>query len=512
MRLPSSASTIEAILEKQPLACRGVLPGRPRPVVISKDWFVHCIKQKTVADMTRFTLPSSPRADDTARPREPLARIDPERPANTSPRDVASDSSRQRCLMGDHHRSLAFCSKRATTAATLSHPGSDDRGLIDDALCRHERAYASKAAKECSKTPCLGVGSRASCVADEIALARESLAKYATAPIVCRRDFETFAAQGYPGFIGRTNVVVDIVLDELDGTWSRRDAARRESAVERRRGNGVRGRSLLELPDGVLIRCLEQLPMLDLLAAAASCRRLGNLALGAPLDAHKTPTRGGTSRAWSGRDLNGGVWGVRALRIMTWNLKDNDPNPLKRFANQPGAGEERGGWHWYSRVPVVARVVQREVRQRDADEFVLTLKIHSALKVSCYFHFRRIGFRPSTSLWPRFRLAATTRHRRCCACKRTLRGWCGSCSRRGRWATQTPLNTPVFLRLGIVWNAGNRRERRQSPRQVPPVSAASVSCLAATMTPPTRSRASPGQRPSMSWQRSRRDGEHQGSA
>ena len=45
---------------------------------------------------------------------------------------------------------------------------------------------------------------------------------------------------------------------------------------------------------------------------------------------------------------------------MTWNLRNNDPDPELRFANQPGAGEANGGWHWHQRVPVVARVLQRD--------------------------------------------------------------------------------------------------------------------------------------------------------
>ena len=45
---------------------------------------------------------------------------------------------------------------------------------------------------------------------------------------------------------------------------------------------------------------------------------------------------------------------------MTWNLKFDDPDPACRFAKQPGAGEEAGGWHWHVRVPLVARVIQRE--------------------------------------------------------------------------------------------------------------------------------------------------------
>ena len=45
---------------------------------------------------------------------------------------------------------------------------------------------------------------------------------------------------------------------------------------------------------------------------------------------------------------------------MTWNLKNNDPDPAARFANQPGANERGGGWHWHVRCPIVARSVQRD--------------------------------------------------------------------------------------------------------------------------------------------------------
>ena len=63
--------------------------------------------------------------------------------------------------------------------------------------------------------------------------------------------------------------------------------------------------------------------MLDLLSAAAACRRL-RAAAAVERDAARDDDRD-----------------VRLIRVMTWNLKNNDPDPARRFANQPGAGEAR---------------------------------------------------------------------------------------------------------------------------------------------------------------------------
>ena len=96
---------------------------------------------------------------------------------------------------------------------------------------------------------------------------------------------------------------------------------------------------LLDLPDEVVAKCLKRLPMLDLLAPTASCRRLNTLAPGTPLISSDQPQRAPIDRAdpavvappeksasltellWPGRDHQGDVKGVRALRVMTWNLR-----------------------------------------------------------------------------------------------------------------------------------------------------------------------------------------------
>ena len=61
---------------------------------------------------------------------------------------------------------------------------------------------------------------------------------------------------------------------------------------------------LMDLPDEMIGKCLERLPMLDLMAAAAVCRRLNHCALGTPTDASmaggRTTQGGGGSTAVSG--------------------------------------------------------------------------------------------------------------------------------------------------------------------------------------------------------------------
>ena len=115
--------------------------------------------------------------------------------------------------------------------------------------------------------------------------------------------------------------------------------------------------TLLDLPDGVLGEVMERLCMRDALNAGAACRRLFRVAFGElneTTNEDKTLYRPRVCPAWP--DRTGGVGTTRCVRVMTWNVKNNDPNPAHRFMNQPGAGAEDGGWHWYSRLPIVARV------------------------------------------------------------------------------------------------------------------------------------------------------------
>ena len=117
---------------------------------------------------------------------------------------------------------------------------------------------------------------------------------------------------------------------------------------------------LLDLPDDVLRKCVVDLSMLDTLAVAATCLRLQNVALGVKNVRRLTGNAviGNATHEWPGRTSQPPR--LQSIRVMTWNLKNNDPDPSKRFVSQPGAGEANGGWHWHARVPIVARVVQRE--------------------------------------------------------------------------------------------------------------------------------------------------------
>jgi hypothetical protein len=45
---PPREPTPEAVLQKQPLACRGVLPGTHTPTLLRKEWFIECIKNEKI--------------------------------------------------------------------------------------------------------------------------------------------------------------------------------------------------------------------------------------------------------------------------------------------------------------------------------------------------------------------------------------------------------------------------------------------------------------------------------
>ena len=134
--------------------------------------------------------------------------------------------------------------------------------------------------------------------------------------------------------------------------------------------------SLLDLPDELLAACFARLPLLDTLAVAATCRRLANAALGPPLREERARPPDASARFSAGEGATRSFFAggearlagaspppflppaLRSVRVMTWNLKRDGSSAL--FREQPGAGEDGGGWHWHVRAPLVARVIQRE--------------------------------------------------------------------------------------------------------------------------------------------------------
>jgi hypothetical protein len=236
-------------------------------------------------------------------------------------------------------------------------------------------------------------GTSAACLQHELLIARHSLEKWKrrnARSVLTETDFAEFAHQGFPSLVGQTHVGTRLLDAELFGDYSDADEGDdadvyHETHVKRRKlstpnssaSRHTRRRKataeaeaeaeantkqtrLLDLPDDVLRKCVVDLSMLNTLAVAATCLRLQNVALGVKNVRRLTGNAviGNATHEWPGRTSQPPR--LQSIRVMTWNLKNNDPDPSKRFVSQPGAGEANEGWHWHARVPIVARVVQRE--------------------------------------------------------------------------------------------------------------------------------------------------------
>ena len=333
--LPASKQALAAALAALPKACRA-RPGFPEPAVIEKDWFVQSAKRKRALPLERAFKISD---------------------------FLVSDSASE-----EETRGVA---ERAESDARGDGGGEDRETGIFSAP----------------------YGTSEACLAMELRIARRSLERWRKEKrdgggddAVTREAFRDFAAEGFPGLVGRTHAARRILEEETfpaarvdrDAHEPRRDtrakrvkrvseseasfasngsdasSARDDGAeTEARRERKNEKTSLLDLPDELLTACVRDLPLLDTLAVAATCRRLAKAALGPSL----SRARWGRARGPGGSPPPPAL---RAARVMTWNLKFDDPDPACRFAKQPGAGEEAGGWHWHVRVPLVARVIQRE--------------------------------------------------------------------------------------------------------------------------------------------------------
>ena len=326
MTPPASEAKLRETLAALPLACR--LPTRPPPALLHKAWFVESLRARTALDLAPFAVV----------PRAPLTSVQPEA---TRPVDAESPAVASKLTPDALPRAQAALAR------------------VTDALDAETRATSDRLARSSR----LGVeGDVDGCYHDELSRARASVLEHA-ASLRTSDETRRFVAEGFPGFVGRTHrcaVAVDRRVASAssasasaphdDDDDDRAEDAQTDAASERSRAKRRRSRtaststrtSLMDLPDEVLSWCLRGLPMLDLLSAAATCRRL-RAAAAVDRDGARDDDRD-----------------VRLLRVVTWNLKNNDPDPARRFANQPGAGEADGGWHWHSRLPVVARVAQRE--------------------------------------------------------------------------------------------------------------------------------------------------------
>ena len=343
---PASKQALAAAVAALPKACRA-RRGFPEPAVVDKDWFVQSAKRKRALPLEAFAFKAESASEDATR-------------------------------------------GAAERAEPDAHAG--DVVLEDE---------SSK-----QNVPSAPYGTSEACLAMELRIARRSLERWrdelkkrdgGDARRVTREAFRDFAAEGFPGLVGRTHAARRILEEETFPSTSearqhevdaegrfvseqvsdrkrRRVADEEMSEKTKSAGEKTTRTTLLDLPDELLAACVSSLPLLDTLAVAATCRRLANAALGPPLPLSEArvekngttnwgrrrdaEARLGERAGWSGRSPPPPE--LRAVRVMTWNLKNNDPDPARRFAKQPGEGEAGGGWHWHVRVPVVARVIQRE--------------------------------------------------------------------------------------------------------------------------------------------------------
>ena len=352
---PASKQALAAAVAALPKACRA-RRGFPEPAVVDKDWFVQSAKRKRALPLEAFAFKVESASEDATR-----------------------------------------------GAAERAEP---------DLFARGGDVVSEDASSE-EDIPSAPYGTSEACLAMELRIARRSLERWrdelrkrdgddAGKSRVTRDAFRDFAAEGFPGLVGRTHAARRILEEETfpknvearrhetdaEGRFvSERDDRKRRRVADEETDEETKSASkkttkatrtrLLDLPDELLAACVSSLPLLDTLAVAATCRRLANAALGPPLPLSEA--RGGKKE--NGTEQNGGrrrdaeARGgeragrpgrsppppeLRAVRVMTWNLKNNDPDPARRFAKQPGEGEAGGGWHWHVRVPVVARVIQRE--------------------------------------------------------------------------------------------------------------------------------------------------------
>ena len=377
-----------AYLASMPASCVAGAGGGTPPTILRQEWMYDSIRQKRALPTEPYAL-GSPVATRT-----PLADVQP------APR--ASNPQRAHPIHDGSSAKPPAAPPRRTTRGDDDTAGDEILRAVDDARDETTRLAAAAAAGE--PGPGVGgveVGTPCGCLAAECDAAASSAASHAPREGASTRDsFAGFRRQGYPGFVGATNVVEDEIERRLGARWDAREAERvagedaawaAAAAAKAGAAAGVGRRTLLlDLPDGVLGEVMERLCLRDALNAGATCRRILDVAFGQRARRRRRRRReeGGIGRAngddtagddddtacddaefvlgGSARDpppwpdRSGGVPQHACVRVMTWNLKNNDPDPANRFANQPGANERGGGWHWHVRCPVVARAVQRD--------------------------------------------------------------------------------------------------------------------------------------------------------
>ena len=302
--LPASKQALAAALAALPKACRA-RPGFPEPAVIEKDWFVQSAKRKRALPLERAFKISDFLVSDSA------SEEDTRGVAERAESDARGDGG------GEDHETGIFSAPYGTSEA---------------------------------------------CLAMELRIARRSLERWRQEKrdgggddAVTREAFRDFAAEGFPGLVGRTHAARRILEEETFPARAERDAhePRRDTRAKRvkrvseseasfasggsdafsARDDGAeagarreRNTSLLDLPDELLAACVRDLPLLDTLAVAATCRRLAKAALGPSLP---TGASCAFSRARWGRAFCSCccVWPVPTIPCGPNNLIANLPHP-----------------------------------------------------------------------------------------------------------------------------------------------------------------------------------------
>jgi hypothetical protein len=231
---PASKQALAAAVAALPKACRA-RRGFPEPAVVDKDWFVQSAKRKRALPLEAFAFKAESASEDATR-----------------------------------------------GAAERAEPGA------------HAGDVVSEDASSKQNVPSAPYGTSEACLAMELRIARRSLERWrdelkkrdgGDARRVTREAFRDFAAEGFPGLVGRTHAARRILEEETFPSTSearqhevdaegrfvseqvsdrkrRRVAEQETSEKTKSAGEKTTRTTLLDLPDELLAACVSSLPLL----------------------------------------------------------------------------------------------------------------------------------------------------------------------------------------------------------------------------------------------------------
>ena len=288
----------------------------PPAAVVDKDWFVQSAKRKRALPLEAFAFKAESASEDATR-----------------------------------------------GAAERAEPGA------------HAGDVVSEDASSKQNVPSAPYGTSEACLAMELRIARRSLERWrdelkkrdgGDARRVTREAFRDFAAEGFPGLVGRTHAARRILEEETFPSTSearqhevdaegrfvseqvsdrkrRRVAEQETSEKTKSAGEKTTRTTLLDLPDELLAACVSSLPLLDTLAVAATCRRLANAALGPPLPLSGTTARRGGAFGRTRRLVRSLAPAAGASRGAGDDLEPEEQRPRPGAPVRQAAGRGRGG-------------------------------------------------------------------------------------------------------------------------------------------------------------------------